>query len=119
MSSIVRPEASRLVRTMAPPRLTTSLLLTFLLVFVSMASKDVLGTIGVVFVVHGQGWLGGVFDGIADIAAVLSVGVEGVVTVKNRLTWPTFVGFAVLFSASTIGTALGVVVQAAMVGGAR
>lgn len=119
MSTLIRPEASRLVRQMAPPKLTTSLLLTFLLVFVSMASKDILGTIGVVFVVHGQGWVGGIFDGIADIAAVLSVGVEGVVTVKNGLTWPTFVGFAVLFSASAIGTSLGVTIQTAITAGLR
>lgn len=79
----------------------------YALVLASMASRDGLGTISTACIVHGRKLLAGCFDGLCDIAGVVSITATGAVTLEHGVTAETGMAFVALFVGSVLGTYAG------------
>lgn len=82
-------------------------LLTFVLVFVAMALKDVASNASVFLVSRQHGLWAGVADGLSDVAAVFSIGVTGALTVTGGLTLATWAALVGLLAGSLVGGVVG------------
>lgn len=80
---------------------------TVLAIFAAMAVKDVASNLSVYLVSKGHGLLGGIADGLSDVASVLSIGSTAVVTAANGVQAITILSFLALFAGSIVGGVVG------------
>ena len=93
------------------PRTTAAGLI---VIFVAMASRDLLGAIATASIAHGQALHAGLFDAACDIAAVLSLGETALMTARSGLSWRSIAAFGSLAAASILGTMGGVYLAGAL-----